>query len=210
MQEAKRHQFNPCVGKILWNRKWQPTLVFLLENPIDRGAWWATVYGVAKSQTLLSVCVCTHTHTHTHNQTDAVPGTMLNDLSVDLCYQSPSHSSFAQSSFAWNLSTRDTCNHPMIHTNKLRFWAHRELAQGHIASIHSIPGFLTLEPKPIITALCLKTFSSSCKNTGGRRRRVSECGLLLKVCAARVNHAVFSPPWTLTFLWTFQEQPLVG
>ena len=24
-----------------------------LENPIDRGAWWATVYGVAKSQTRL-------------------------------------------------------------------------------------------------------------------------------------------------------------
>ena len=22
-----------------------------LENPMDRGAWWATVYGVAKSQT---------------------------------------------------------------------------------------------------------------------------------------------------------------
>ena len=22
-----------------------------LENPIDRGAWWATVHGVAKSQT---------------------------------------------------------------------------------------------------------------------------------------------------------------
>ena len=25
-----------------------------LENPMDRGAWWATVYGVAKSQTRLS------------------------------------------------------------------------------------------------------------------------------------------------------------
>ena len=25
-----------------------------LENPIDRGAWWATVHGVAKSQTRLS------------------------------------------------------------------------------------------------------------------------------------------------------------
>ena len=26
-----------------------------LENPMDRGAWWATVYGVTKSQTGLSV-----------------------------------------------------------------------------------------------------------------------------------------------------------
>ena len=24
-----------------------------LENPMDRGAWWATVHGVAKSQTRL-------------------------------------------------------------------------------------------------------------------------------------------------------------
>ena len=32
-----------------------------LENPMDRGAWWATIYGVAKSRTRLSdfcVCVC--------------------------------------------------------------------------------------------------------------------------------------------------------
>ena len=25
----KRHRFNPWVGKITWNRKWQPTPVFL-------------------------------------------------------------------------------------------------------------------------------------------------------------------------------------
>ena len=26
-----------------------------LENPMDRGAWWATIHGVAKSQTQLNV-----------------------------------------------------------------------------------------------------------------------------------------------------------
>ena len=26
----------------------------LTDNPMDRGAWWATVHGVAKSQTQLS------------------------------------------------------------------------------------------------------------------------------------------------------------
>ena len=31
-------------------RKWQPTS---LENPRDRGAWWAAVYGVAQSRTRL-------------------------------------------------------------------------------------------------------------------------------------------------------------
>ena len=29
-----------------------------LENPMDRGAWWATVHGVTKSQTQLSAHTC--------------------------------------------------------------------------------------------------------------------------------------------------------
>ena len=36
-----------------WRRKWQYTPVFLVENPRDRGAWWAAVYGVARSRTRL-------------------------------------------------------------------------------------------------------------------------------------------------------------
>ena len=48
-----RNGFNPLVRKILWCRKWQPAPVFLLKNLIDREAWWAMVYGVTKSQTLL-------------------------------------------------------------------------------------------------------------------------------------------------------------
>ena len=35
-----------------------------LENSMEGGAWLATVHGVAKSWTQLSVCVHTHTHTH--------------------------------------------------------------------------------------------------------------------------------------------------
>ena len=31
-----------------------PLQYFCLENPMDRGAWWATVHGVAESQTLLT------------------------------------------------------------------------------------------------------------------------------------------------------------
>ena len=40
-----------------------------LENPMDGGAWWATVHGVTKSQTRLTDFILTfhfHTHTHTH------------------------------------------------------------------------------------------------------------------------------------------------
>ena len=35
-------------------RKWQPTPVFLPGKSMDRGAWWAMVYGIAKSWTQLS------------------------------------------------------------------------------------------------------------------------------------------------------------
>ena len=31
-----------------WRRKCQPTQCSCLENPTDRGAWWATVHGVAR------------------------------------------------------------------------------------------------------------------------------------------------------------------
>ena len=37
-----------------WRRKWQLFQFPCLGNPMDRGAWWATVHGVAKSQTQLS------------------------------------------------------------------------------------------------------------------------------------------------------------
>ena len=47
-------------------RKWQPTPALLpgvLGNPMDRGAWWATVHGTAKSQNVSdSACIQTSTH----------------------------------------------------------------------------------------------------------------------------------------------------
>ena len=35
-----------------------------LENPMDQGAWWATVHGVTKESDRTEQL--THTHTHTH------------------------------------------------------------------------------------------------------------------------------------------------
>ena len=49
----KRYGFDPWVRKIPWRRKWQPLQYSCLENPMDRGALWATVRRVTKSQTLL-------------------------------------------------------------------------------------------------------------------------------------------------------------
>ena len=41
-----------------------------LENPVDRGAWQATVHSTAKSETRMSDWTLhTHTHTHTHTLT---------------------------------------------------------------------------------------------------------------------------------------------
>ena len=52
--QCRRRGFDPWVRKIPWRRKWQPTPVFVPKNPMDRGAWQATVHGVAKSQTWLN------------------------------------------------------------------------------------------------------------------------------------------------------------
>ena len=48
---VKRLELDPLVRKIPWSRRWQPTPVFLLEDPTDRGPWWATVHGATTSRT---------------------------------------------------------------------------------------------------------------------------------------------------------------
>ena len=50
--------FDPWIGKIPGEGN-NPLQYSCLENSMDRGAWWATVHGVAKSQTRLSI----NTHT---------------------------------------------------------------------------------------------------------------------------------------------------
>ena len=50
----KRHKFEPWIRKILVVRNGNPLQYSCLENPIDRGAWRATVYGVTKNWTRLS------------------------------------------------------------------------------------------------------------------------------------------------------------
>ena len=44
----------PGSGRSLGGGHGNPLQYFFLENPMDRGAWWATVHGVAKNQTQLS------------------------------------------------------------------------------------------------------------------------------------------------------------
>ena len=45
---ATRCGFDPRVRKIPWKKKCNPLQYSCLENPMDRGAWWATVHGVTR------------------------------------------------------------------------------------------------------------------------------------------------------------------
>ena len=55
-------------------RKWQAGHYSCLENPMDRGAWQATVHRVAKSKTRRGSWTTAMIYTHTHTQTDMYMG----------------------------------------------------------------------------------------------------------------------------------------
>ena len=44
----------PGLGRLLRKGNGKPLLYSCLGNPIDKGFWWATVHGAAKSQTQVS------------------------------------------------------------------------------------------------------------------------------------------------------------
>ena len=53
----------PGSGRFPGEGNGNPLQYCCLGNPMDRGAWQATVHGVAKSDMTEHTCVCTHTHT---------------------------------------------------------------------------------------------------------------------------------------------------
>ena len=54
---AREADLIPGLGRVPGEGKGTPLQYSGLENPMDRGAWWATVRGVAQSQTELSDCL---------------------------------------------------------------------------------------------------------------------------------------------------------
>ena len=64
--QCRRRGFDPWVGKIPWRRKWQPTPVYLLGNPMDRKAWQATVHRVTKRVGHDSASTKHHLHYHSN------------------------------------------------------------------------------------------------------------------------------------------------
>ena len=53
-RRCKRCGFNPWVGKMPGEGNGNPVQYSCLENFKDRGVWWATVHGTAKSRTQLN------------------------------------------------------------------------------------------------------------------------------------------------------------
>ena len=72
---CRRHEFNPWVRKIPGGGNGNPLQHTCLKNPMDRGAWQATVHGVSKSQTWLKSCTHKHTYSYTHTHTTCWEGT---------------------------------------------------------------------------------------------------------------------------------------
>ena len=50
-----RRGFYPWVGKIPWRRKCNPFYYSCLENSMNRGAWRATVHGIAESDKIEAI-----------------------------------------------------------------------------------------------------------------------------------------------------------
>ena len=68
-RRLKRRGFNPCVEKILWRRKWQPTPVFLPRE--CHGQKSLAGYSPWSHKELATTeHIHTHTHTHTHTHSD--------------------------------------------------------------------------------------------------------------------------------------------
>ena len=56
--QSRRHDSIPGSGRSPGEGNGNPLYYSCLGNPIDRGGWWATVHGAAKSQEQLNNWVC--------------------------------------------------------------------------------------------------------------------------------------------------------
>ena len=65
-RKHRRPGFNSWVRKIPGEGNGNPLQYSCLEDPMDKGAWWATIHGFTKSWTQLSRCTHVRIHTHTH------------------------------------------------------------------------------------------------------------------------------------------------
>ena len=86
LEQLHFHFSLSCIGEGNGN----PLQCACLENPMDRGAWWATVHGVVKNQTRLSNFAFTFTRTSSNLSLVPLspvvpPGALANRMQVMLC-----------------------------------------------------------------------------------------------------------------------------
>ena len=67
----------PGLGRSPGGGHGNPLQYSCLRNPMDRGAWWATVHGAEKNRTWLK-WPSTHTHIYIHTHTHTHPHPLLN------------------------------------------------------------------------------------------------------------------------------------
>ena len=60
VEDAQYMSFIPELGRSPGGGNGNPLHYSCLGNPMDRGAWWATIHGVTRSQTRLNTHACTH------------------------------------------------------------------------------------------------------------------------------------------------------
>ena len=48
--QSRRPGFDPRLGRSPGERHGNPLQYSCLENPMDRGAWWATIHGVSRKE----------------------------------------------------------------------------------------------------------------------------------------------------------------
>ena len=68
----KRNRLNPWVWKIPWNRKWQPTPVFLPGKFHGQRSLAGYHYLGPQIDTTEYVCMCVDVHAHTHADTHLI------------------------------------------------------------------------------------------------------------------------------------------
>ena len=101
-----------------------------LEDPMDRGVWWAIVHGFAKGQTWLKP-LSTHTHTHTHTHTVYIVNDVFcseaksfTDKSVNLFFLfSP-----IRCGFCWGPCLSQSLGHPVL--DQLDYLIHHQAHRG--------------------------------------------------------------------------------
>ena len=108
-RSCRRCRFDPWVRKMPCRRARQPTPVFLLEKPTDRGAWWATVHGVARSRTWLK-WLSAHTADKALRPAACLNWSISEQPSISACREMSLESWSWCLSLVWSQTIFRTCN----------------------------------------------------------------------------------------------------